>query len=625
MIKKTKTSLILIINFFFYCLFLLPLQAQEEMIQGSNSDMTTTAVQWSNRGIELFEQGDYEKAIQYLYEAWKLDDKYSVDYAKNLSVAYNNYASILGEKGKLDESLKLIQKAIFFDEENETSQKNLDLVYKNKGLNPNDFNLRIKQAHSLRSEGYIEEAIAEYKKALQLKIKDPKESLKIKLELAQIYQILYGKYIESPVKTNFFNKMLALVKEINIADPKDYKPHLLLGRAYLTSNSLAEAIESFENVLKLSPDNQEALNSLVVSWKKVVDIAPKEANNLIGYGSALAKAGRIFDAKIYLDRAKNLKPSLATEIDEILKQSNSSSALNTANIGYEEQKKGDNKTAIANYKKALMEIPPGPEASDIFYNMGLAYQNENDIINAENAFKQALKMNPTNTGAIEALNKLNKQKQSQKIEILKKAISLQEQGNLKEAIDLYKKVLAFMPEDSQTHFNLGTAYQANNQLKESLYEYKKALSLNPENLDYKDAVQSLEHALNNGAGNLAESNKLVKEALKLQSQAKTTEAIQKYRQAIELSQNNAQAHFNLATILHGLKKEQEAIREYEEAYRLDSNNYSEAKFFIGNLLENLGNLNQALANYRIYLEQNPDGDYALQTRERIKFINRSYP
>jgi len=208
-----------------------------------------------------------------------------------------------------------------------------------------------------------------------------------------------------------------------------------------------------------------------------------------------------------------------------------------------------------------------------------------------------------------------------KAKMSEQAVSLQSQGKLQEAIALYQKLLKDSPNDAQTHFNLGTAFQQLNLYRDALKEYQKASSLAPSNAEFKNAVSTVQQAINSGAFEAAQATEVLKQAVSLQQAGKLSQSIDKYKEAISLDPKNAQAHFNLGTAFHSQNKVTEAMDEYKQAYRIDPAGFPEANYFVANLLENQKKYSDALAYYKRYLEDQPQADYSKEAEERVKLLS----
>ncbi|MDX1918141.1 MAG: tetratricopeptide repeat protein [Candidatus Caenarcaniphilales bacterium] len=600
-------------------------RAEQTEILQNNYSTRPLAVQWANRGIELANQGEFSQAVEALFEAWKLSPEKSNEFSDAISSTLNNQAKQAAEKGKLDEAVRLLRKAVFFNENNKVANSNLDLALKQKRLNPNDFNTRLEQARQLRAGGFIEESVAEYRKALALSTNSNKaDLLKAKLELAQVYQVIYSKYAQAPVGISRFESMAGLIEEIYREAPQDPRSQILLARAYASGGKLAEAITTYEKALILKPNDKEALDGLIGVWRQVVKIAPNEPDNLIGLGSALIRTGEVDEGQKLLEKAKSLKPN-NPEIDKLLASSKLkgqyAKSFELAEKGLLTQKAGKLDEAVRLYQQALKDLPPLPETSNIYYNLGLVYQDQDKFGDAAQAYNQAIKYNPANKDAQTALKKLGEIKLAKRKDKLKEAVQLQEANQVKEAITIYENLLKDTPGDSQVQFNLGTAYQQLENYPQALKYYQEASRLDPKNEEYKMAMLAIQDALQNGTWQAKASNKIIKEALELQGKGNLQGAIRKYRDALKTDPDNAQGHFNLGTALHAENKSEEAIKEYQKAYQLDPANFPEANYFIASLYETKNNKTEALAFYRRYLEDEPNSTYSASAQEKIQSLN----
>jgi tetratricopeptide (TPR) repeat protein len=62
----------------------------------------------------------------------------------------------------------------------------------------------------------------------------------------------------------------------------------------------------------------------------------------------------------------------------------------------------------------------------------------------------------------------------------------------RKAIDLYRKKLAFFPNDDRLHFNLGKNYMIDRQWSPAERHLKRALTLDPRNALYRSTLEQLD-------------------------------------------------------------------------------------------------------------------------------------
>ena len=134
-------------------------------------------------------------------------------------------------------------------------------------------------------------------------------------------------------------------------------------------------------------------------------------------------------------------------------------------------------------------------------------------------------------------------------------VALQTDGRLEEAETHYRRAIAFDPDYGPPYVNLGIALMARgdglvrmNRENEAIQAYREALQLNPNNSVLRFAVGSL----------------LVKAE-------RFEEAIGEFRAGLALVPDSAEAHNNLGGALAATGRTAEAIVEFEHALRLNPN------------------------------------------------------
>jgi Tfp pilus assembly protein PilF len=98
---------------------------------------------------------------------------------------------------------------------------------------------------------------------------------------------------------------------------------------------------------------------------------------------------------------------------------------------------------------------------------------------------------------------------------------------------------------------------------------------------------------------------LVTEGNELLAQGNYPAAVQQYQQAVAISPEEEDLHYNLAIALAKLGKTEDAKKHYEEALRIFPD-YAEAHNNLGNLLMNEGKLEEATAHFREAIKGIPE-------------------
>ena len=110
----------------------------------------------------------------------------------------------------------------------------------------------------------------------------------------------------------------------------------------------------------------------------------------------------------------------------------------------------------------LLDLTGGdPELSGPYANLGIVYSETGRLVEAEQALRQAIRINPANG---ETYNRL--------------AVLLREQGKFPEALDVYRQALNVQPDNRHAHYNLGILYDLYlGQPQQALSEYEAYLAL----------------------------------------------------------------------------------------------------------------------------------------------------
>ena len=124
-------------------------------------------------------------------------------------------------------------------------------------------------------------------------------------------------------------------------------------------------------------------------------------------------------------------------------------------------------------------------------------------------------------------------------------VALMSRGQVAQAIQQYRQVLACKPDDPEAHNNLGVALDSQGQTAQAIMEYEQALKARP---GFAEAHYNL--------------------GTVLASQGHIAEAIEHYRQALETEPGIAQVHNNLGVLLAERGEFDEAIWHIERALQL---------------------------------------------------------
>jgi Flp pilus assembly protein TadD len=147
---------------------------------------------------------------------------------------------------------------------------------------------------------------------------------------------------------------------------------------------------------------------------------------------------------------------------------------------------------------------------------------------------------------------------------------------------LWRRTLYCMPHDWFAHRCLGGALADHGQIDEAIDQYRQALEINSDDLE--------------GHNNLGNA---------LAGRDRLDEAIDHYRKALDINPGAAEPHYNLGLALAGRGAVDEAITQYRKAVEIKPD-YLAAHYKLGVTLADRGEVDEAIDQYRQALDINPD-------------------
>jgi len=209
-------------------------------------------------------------------------------------------------------------------------------------------------------------------------------------------------------------------------------------------------------------------------------------------------------------------------------QKNPDSWASHNNLGYALCDQGKTGEAISHFSEALRLNPQYPEA---YNNMGTAFVQEGKIGRAIDCFEKALAMKPS---YFEARYNL--------------ANMLAEQKKYGQAVRHFEEILKVAPRFAEAHYYAGLALMNLGRWDESLAHFSEASRLDPSNGRAEEQIASIRARKNRIADDMNLYQTMLKVEPKnvnahfqlgklLEEQGKAREAIDRYRQAIDLARS----------------------------------------------------------------------------------------
>lgn len=232
----------------------------------------------------------------------------------------------------------------------------------------------------------------------------------ILLGLAFIGYYSYTKYVQ--VQLTPEQQEIAKATKAIRANPRNSSARVRLGVLYMQAGQPDDAIEQFDEALKIARDDQEALLYAGIAYmnKQQYEKALTYFNKLIKYYKTTALAGSnmsleqsyYYGAVAYW-KMKDYDKAIDYVIKALqIKTSNSDSHLLAGRI-YMDKKQYDE--AVISFQQALKLDPSYPDA---LYGLGLAYEAKGDKTKALENYKAALKAKADFQLAKDAVARLEK-------------------------------------------------------------------------------------------------------------------------------------------------------------------------------------------------------------------------
>ena len=232
----------------------------------------------------------------------------------------------------------------------------------------------LEQGNDYADQGQLDEAIAEYERAIELA---PNE--------AAVYRNLgsaLGKQEEWQEAAAAYEKAIEL-------DPDFGQAYGDVVAAYISLGRLSDAVDAGERAIELSPDYAGAHINLGVAyneqgrteeaaaqWEAAVELDPSSANAHVHLGRAYGKQGRLDEAAAQLEEAVEIDPNRANA---------------HFNLGMVYHLQGKTSQALSEFEET---IGIDPDHAMAHYNLGIIHRDQGEAAEAIRAFEAYLRLRP---------------------------------------------------------------------------------------------------------------------------------------------------------------------------------------------------------------------------------------
>lgn len=536
------------------------------------------------------EKPDPYEAVGDIYKVLQKPEQAADFYRKALSKdkkdagIHFKFAKILQDIGKNDLAIREFNIALNIGEDDKKDEilKELENIWVEKiKENPRDASAHMNLGVVLQKKGDYENALKEYKIAESINPND----VTTRLNLGTLYQ----------AKKKYKTAIRAYDTILQVK-PDHALTHYYKGTVLRDSGRLEEAIKEFQYVLRLKPENKkakEALFETVLLFTNPGDKIriletfarnnPKDAVAQFKYAYFLHSIDRFEEAMEYYHRTlradskytdaylnianiykqrdqiplavsaleKGLKEMPENkQIDDMIALIKSEVATIRYQYAIELHTKGDYEKAIKEYKNIIQISEPD---SDLYVNLGAAYQAMDNNENAISAYKNAININDSNATA---------------------------------------------------YYYLGTAYFGQKNYEKALKSYQKALAINPEDKNIKEAIESSKKVM---------TDNILEKSISEYNQGNYKEALLTLNTALITSSENADIYYHRGMVYDAMEKYPLAISDYKLAVKYNPGldiayyalavdydilkNYSEAKKWYEKFINEADNHNDEYVKY----------------------------
>ncbi|NLF83159.1 MAG: tetratricopeptide repeat protein [Candidatus Gastranaerophilales bacterium] len=510
--------------------------------------------------------------------------KLAVDANPDNSSLRLKYARMLNDSGNGDIAAKEFNVALdkAKDDQKKDILQSLENIWIQKiRQNPQDASAHMNLGVVLQKKGDLDGALREYKIAESINPND----ITTRLNIVTLYQA--KKDYKTAIKA--YNTILQV-------KPDHLLAHYYMGTVLRDSGLINDAIKEFQIVLRAEPDNaaaKEALFDTVSRFSNTEDITntlslfaqnnPRDAIAQFKYAFHLHSIGKLDEAMDYYQRTINADPKYVDAY------------LNIANIY---KQRNQIPLAISTLDKAKALMPDNKQVNDMLasiksettsykYQQALDYHTDGEYAKAIDIYKSIIAMNQADSDLYVNLG-----------------AAYQGLNNHDEAIKAYQQAIKLDNKNATAHYYLGTVYFNKENFDLAIKSYNTALTYEPSNENIKKAIDAAKQGI---------VDKYIKKATNEYNQKKYNDALLTLNTALMNTTDNAELYYQRGLVYDALGKYQLAIADYKSAVKYNPDmelayyamavdydtikNYVEAKKWYQKFIKEANNQNDEYVQY----------------------------
>lgn len=568
----------------------------------------TNARPYFNLGLTYEEQGEYEAALRCFKQA---TERYKDE--SDRAVAWNKVGDVYRAQAEFEQAEEAYDQAVEFDPDYAWSYHNLGLIYSEPDPETGepDYDVALglfqqaierheddrgsaqswnKLGDTYRALNRFKESIAAYERAIELDpqyapswndLGDVYRTLDRLEEATQAYQhaiesnpnyawpyhnlgLIYEEREQHKLAATYFQQAI----ERHTADPDRARAWNCLGDTYQALRQQGEALEAYQQSIRLDPAFVPPLNSLgqiyhaqnrpeeaIAIFEQAIDLDPEAARPRNSLGDVYRSQKRYEQAEAAYEKARELDPAYAWPYHNLGLISEERGQYQQALSFYQQASErhkdthhqavvwshiGDVTMALPRYSDAdqayRQAMAMDPDYAWPYHNLGFLYERLGDYEAAIPYYQQAVERHTSAQDRVASLNNL--------------ASANRTLGRYQAAIDAYQQVTKLAPDLARPWNNLGTAYTTLERYDAAIEAFKRAVELDP---SYAWAYHNL--------------------GFVYEKQSKYEAAIPQYKQAIARHEHDADSAVtwnNLGNIYDALGRSEEAIKAYHQAIEVDA-------------------------------------------------------
>lgn len=580
------------------------------------------------KGVEALQKGDLKTAEEIFRAVLKSDPENSF--------AYFNLGGIFAATRRIDMALNVLHRAV--------------------ELKPDLVAAHIRLAEIYESQGNVQEALREYKKAhLYLADGSPQEKIILtrieNLENTNRLREAWDRGIMF-FRKGSYRESEAAFREVLTVAPNNALAHYWLGMVLGVQSRFDDAIESFKESLRIKPNLTDSRTRLIELFElkgKLAETRTEVERALFFVENPDGPEMQSLEEKL---NAIEDQLEVKTFIDEALtqvKENNIDGAVSALqslvkiypnqalayfNLGNLWARKDRIDLAETSFKRAI-EIQPG--YSEAHQRLGQVYELMGYFNRAKGEYQKAqAPLQRTDRFRIELEGLITRVEQQMKTAdasargLYQESQNLLQEGDLKEAIVKLMQAISVYPEDPNLHYKLGKLYKQNSEIDLAINEMLGVLQFDPEHLEarqqlglmyeekgflyqslkmWKEAdtlltsdetrshIQALERKLSHVE---AQTIHLIKKAEEESESGRWTAAIETLKQALTIAPDDIRIRINLALLYVKTGNTTEAFRELNTVSLQDPST-GEEQYHLGLLYSSAGQWEDARRAYELAL------------------------